>query len=66
VHLHDIRQDEKGNKRSHRVIGSGDIDFTYYLDRLAEADVFDYCIEVRPREKARESLQALKKLLGLM
>jgi sugar phosphate isomerase/epimerase len=64
VHLHDVRQDDRGNKRSHRVIGSGDIDFTYYLDRLSEADVLDYCIEVRPREKARESLQALKKLLG--
>ena len=66
VHLHDIREDERGNKRSHRVIGTGNIDFTYYLDRLAEADVLDYCIEVRPREKAKESLQALKKLLGVM
>ncbi len=66
VHLHDVREDEKGNKRSHRVIGSGDIDFIYYLDRLAEADVLDYCIEVRPREKAKESLQALKKILGVI
>lgn len=66
VHLHDIREDERGNKRGHRVIGSGDIDFIYYLDRLAEANVLDYCIEVRPREKAKESLQALKKLLGVL
>jgi sugar phosphate isomerase/epimerase len=66
VHLHDIRHDDRGKERSHRVIGSGDIDFTYYLDRLAEADILDYCIEVRPREKAKESLQALKKLLGVL
>jgi sugar phosphate isomerase/epimerase len=66
VHLHDIRTDDTGRVRSHRVIGSGDIDFTYYLDQLATADVLDYCIEVRPREKARESLKALKKILGVL
>jgi sugar phosphate isomerase/epimerase len=66
VHLHDIRRDERGNERSHRVIGSGEIDFAYYLNRLAEADVLDYCIEVRPREKAKESLEALKNILGVI
>lgn len=65
VHLHDISHDEKGNAKSHRVIASGEIDFGYYLNRLAEADVLDYCIEVRPREKAKESLEALKNLLGV-
>ncbi len=66
VHLHDIRTDDTGRQRSHRVIGSGDIDFAYYLDQLTRADVLDYCIEVRPREKARESLQSLKKILGVL
>ncbi len=64
VHLHDIRSDEDGASRSHCVIGSGEIDFTSYLNRLASADIPDYCIEVRPREKARESLEELKNLLG--
>jgi sugar phosphate isomerase/epimerase len=66
VHLHDIRTDETGRQRGHRVIGSGEIDFAYYLDQLARAEVLDYCIEVRPREKARESLQSLKKILGVL
>jgi sugar phosphate isomerase/epimerase len=66
VHLHDIRRDDSGTERSHRVIGSGEIDFNYYLGRLSEADVMDYCIEVRPREKAKESLAALKTILGVI
>jgi len=64
VHLHDIRSDERGNQKSHCVIGTGEIDFSYYLNRLAGANVLDYCIEVRPREKAKESLAALRTLLG--
>lgn len=64
VHLHDVRIDEKGTPKSHCVIGSGDFDFVRYLARLVESDVTDYCIEVRPREKAKASLQALKLLLG--
>ncbi len=59
VHLHD----RSGHGHSHRVIGSGDIEFMHFLPRLAEADVMDYCIEVRPREKAKESLANLKALL---
>jgi sugar phosphate isomerase/epimerase len=66
VHLHDIRQDDRGKERSHRVIGTGEIDFPYYLNRLSEVDVLDYCIEVRPREKAKESLLALKQTLGVL
>jgi sugar phosphate isomerase/epimerase len=66
VHLHDIRVDDSGNATGHRVIGTGEIDFSQYLGRLAEADVLDYCIEVRPRDKAKESLQALKALLGVI
>jgi sugar phosphate isomerase/epimerase len=64
VHLHDIRSDENGNARGHCVIGTGEIDFSSYLGRLADTDVLDYCIEVRPREKAKESLEALKGLIG--
>jgi sugar phosphate isomerase/epimerase len=58
VHLHDIR-----DGRSHRVIGTGCVDFLRFLPRLAAADVMDYCIEVRPREKAVESLANLRRLL---
>lgn len=64
VHLHDIRRGEDGKPHSHCVIGTGEIDFRRYLSALDEADVLDYCIEVRPREKAKESLEALKKLLA--
>jgi sugar phosphate isomerase/epimerase len=63
VHLHDVRRDEKNEKRSHLVIGTGEIDFLHYLGKLREADVLDYCIEVRPREKAKESLEVLRKLV---
>jgi len=65
VHLHDVRQDERGNVKSHRLIGTGEIDFLYYLNRLSEVEVLDYCIEVRPREKAKESLESLKNLMGV-
>jgi sugar phosphate isomerase/epimerase len=64
VHLHDIRTDDRGNQHGHCVIGTGEIDFANYLNRLAEANVLDYCIEVRPREKARESLEGLRIALG--
>ncbi len=62
MHLHDCRE-INGKARSHCVIGSGDIDFGAYLRPLSLVDVMDYCIEVRPREKALESLIALKKLV---
>jgi sugar phosphate isomerase/epimerase len=63
VHLHDVRREKKSNRRSHLVIGTGEIDFLRYFNELSEVDVLDYCIEVRPREKAKESLEALRKLL---
>jgi sugar phosphate isomerase/epimerase len=66
VHLHDVRTDDRSNQRGHCVIGTGEIDFAYYLNRLSEVDVLDYCIEVRPREKARESLEGLKRVLGVV
>jgi len=60
VHLHDVA----AGSPSHRVIGSGTVDFKYFLSRLAAHDVWDYCIEVRPREKALESLKKLRQILG--
>ena len=60
VHLHDIR-----DGRSHRVIGTGEIDFMRFLPRLGEAEVMDFCIEVRPREKALESSYNLKEMFDL-
>jgi sugar phosphate isomerase/epimerase len=45
------------------VIGTGEIDFKTYLSVLSKADVQDFCIEVRPREKARESLEILKQII---
>jgi len=58
VHLHD-----RGRGRNHRTIGTGDLDFTRYLPRLAAANVEEFCIEVRPREKAVESLVNLISIL---
>jgi sugar phosphate isomerase/epimerase len=58
VHLHNIR-----DGHSHTTIERGLIDFCYYLKILKDVDVLDYCIEVRPREKAIESLNNLKKIL---
>ncbi len=59
VHLHSII----GGK-AHKVIQPGLIDFKYYLGLLDGIDVLDYCIEVRPREKAVESMNNLKKIIG--
>lgn len=44
-------------------LGAGTLDFTRYLPRLAEANVLDFCLEVRPRQKAAESLANLKTLI---
>ena len=60
VHLHDRRKMASGSVKGHRTIGTGDIDFAKHLRILMlEACVEDYCIEVRPKEKAKESLSAL-------
>ncbi len=60
VHLHDINE----NGRGHRVIGSGLIDFNKKLLNIKNAPVIDYCIEVRPRDKALESFKNLKQILS--
>lgn len=59
VHLHDLR-----DGLSHCVIGTGRLDFARFLPRLARADILDYCIEVRPRDKALESLHRLRAMLN--
>ncbi|MCP4757264.1 MAG: sugar phosphate isomerase/epimerase [Proteobacteria bacterium] len=63
VHLHDRRWIDN-RIRSHRVIGSGEIDFGQYLSRMQDENILDYCIEVRPRDKALESLENLKTILA--
>ncbi|MDE1850337.1 MAG: sugar phosphate isomerase/epimerase [Candidatus Micrarchaeota archaeon] len=59
VHLHSIVEG-----KAHKVIQPGIIDFSHYLKLLDQVDVLDYCIEVRPKEKALESLNNLKKMLS--
>ncbi|MHA2124485.1 MAG: sugar phosphate isomerase/epimerase family protein [Promethearchaeota archaeon] len=61
VHLHDLDSDGK----SHRVVGSGIIDFKYFLKKFINLEVLDYCIEVRPHEKAYESLTNLRRIIEL-
>jgi len=58
VHLHDLR-----DGRSHRALGAGTLDFMQFLPLLAGENVLDWCMEVRPREKAIESLAVLKEML---
>ena len=58
VHLHDIK-----NRRSHRTIGEGMIDFQYFLNILKDSNIEDYCIEVRPKSRAFDSLKFLRELL---
>lgn len=58
VHLHDRR-----GGLSHCVLGAGTVDFMHFLPRLARANVTEFCIEVRPREKALESLRNLRGMM---
>lgn len=59
VHLHDMNS----TGSSHRTIGTGIIDFRFHLEQISGVDILDYCIEVRPGEKAVESLNNLRKIL---
>jgi len=56
VHLHD----NHGEWDEHNVIGTGTIDFKYYFELLKSIDPY-FIIEVRPKERALESFEALKK-----
>jgi len=58
-HLHD----QKPGKHSHDLLGVGNIDFSRYLRILAPRDVH-FTLEIRPREKAMESLNTLRNMLG--
>jgi len=58
-HLHD----QKPGKHSHDVLGVGNIDFSRYLKILLPQDVH-FTLEIRPREKAFESLKTLRNILG--
>ncbi|MHA1719723.1 MAG: TIM barrel protein [Promethearchaeota archaeon] len=60
VHLHDINISGK----SHRIIGSGLLNFEKNLFELKDAPIIDYCIEVRPRDQALESMKNLKRILN--
>ena len=59
VHLHDRR-----GSHSHAVINTGWVNFTHFLPRLVETDIAEYCIEVRPRDKALTSLSSLKAMVS--
>ncbi|SHK37244.1 sugar phosphate isomerase/epimerase family protein [Tepidibacter formicigenes] len=56
-HIHDVNE-----KSDHQVIGLGKLSFIDYIKKIGFEDVV-YIIEVRPREKAVESLNNLKKLI---
>jgi len=58
-HLHD----QKPGKSSHDTLGAGNIDIPRYLKILAPQDVH-FTIEIRPREKALESLGILGRMLA--
>jgi len=61
VHLHDI----SSHGKSHKVISSGVLDFKNFFNKLEISTIMDFCIEVRPREKAKESLANLKHLINI-
>ena len=58
VHLHDLH-----NRRSHRSIGDGVIDFASFLHLLKDIPVEDYCIEVRPQGRAVDSYKKLEEIV---
>lgn len=56
-HVHD-----NNGLSDHQIIGKGKVDFNYHFNNMKNSDVI-YIIEVRPREKAKESLINLLKLI---
>lgn len=53
-HVHD-----NNGKSDHQVVGQGNVDFKWHFGKMKDRDIV-YIIEVRPREKAAESLEQLK------
>jgi sugar phosphate isomerase/epimerase len=58
-HLHD----QKPGKHSHDLLGVGSIKFPRYLRLLVPLEVH-FTLEIRPRERALQSLKILKDMLG--
>lgn len=56
-HIHD-----NNGKSDHQIPGTGLIDFKWHFDLMKDKPII-YIIEVRPREKAAESLKALHQVL---
>ncbi|HID93087.1 MAG TPA: sugar phosphate isomerase/epimerase [bacterium (Candidatus Stahlbacteria)] len=57
VHIHD----NKGDWDEHAVIGSGTVDFQRYFKTFENIDVY-FILETRPKEKALQSLEILRKM----
>ena len=61
VHLHDIRETEDGRVKSHKVVGSGNLDFSKILKTLIRLpDVQDFCRGSPQREGPGEPDSAEK------
>lgn len=57
LHIHD----NKGNWDEHAILGSGTVDFRRYFKIFENMDVY-FTLETRPKEKALQSLEILKKM----
>ncbi|CAH2212580.1 sugar phosphate isomerase/epimerase family protein [Tepidibacter aestuarii] len=57
VHVHDVN-----DISDHQVVGDGKLDFSKYIEDIGAEDKV-YILEVRPREKALESLENLRKFI---
>ncbi|WFD09302.1 sugar phosphate isomerase/epimerase family protein [Tepidibacter hydrothermalis] len=58
VHVHDVN-----DISDHQVVGNGKIDFSKYVEDIGCKDKV-YILEVRPREKALESLKKFIQIMG--
>lgn len=56
VNLHDVR-----DGRAHSALGTGCVDLAAAIEWLYPLDVREWCVQVRPREAAQQSLEALKR-----
>lgn len=57
-HVHD-----NNGKSDHQIVGEGNIDFKWHFDKIPGEDII-YIVEVRPRDKAVESIKKLHKVLN--
>lgn len=56
-HVHD-----NNGKSDHQVVGEGNVDFNWHFDKMKDRDII-YILEVRPRDKAVESVKNLMKIV---